>query len=65
MGCFAGVGVALASAYDDIVAPEIGFIALVWVAIWFGVGIAYFALVGRNRLILSPEEEFAMSHQAT
>lgn len=35
VGCFAGVGVALASAYDDIVAPEIGFIALVWVAIWF------------------------------
>lgn len=33
---------------------------VVWVAIWFGVGIAYFALVGRNRLILSPEEEFAL-----
>ncbi|MFY8041592.1 MAG: amino acid permease, partial [Rhodoferax sp.] len=33
---------------------------VVWVAVWFGVCIAYFALVGRNRLILSPEEEFAM-----
>ncbi|WP_421934386.1 amino acid permease [Phenylobacterium sp.] len=31
------------------------------VAIWFAVGIAYFALVGRHRLVLSPEEEFAMS----
>ena len=33
-----------------------------WVAIWFGIGILYFALVGRKRLILSPEEEFAMKH---
>jgi ethanolamine permease len=34
---------------------------VLWVAVWFGVGIAYFALVGRHRLILSPEEEFALS----
>nr|WP_297459061.1 amino acid permease [uncultured Halomonas sp.] len=34
------------------------------VAIWFAVGIIYFALIGRNRLILSPEEEFAMEHKA-
>jgi ethanolamine permease len=33
---------------------------VLWVAVWFGVGIAYFALVGRHRLILSPEEEFAL-----
>ena len=31
------------------------------VGIWCAVGIAYFAAVGRNRLVLSPEEEFAMS----
>lgn len=30
------------------------------VAVWFAVGIAYFALVGRHRLVLSPEEEFAL-----
>ena len=35
---------------------------VLWVAVWFAIGIAYFAAVGRNRLILSPEEEFAMSH---
>jgi ethanolamine permease len=35
---------------------------VMWVAIWFSVGIAYFALVGRKRLILSPEEEFALDH---
>lgn len=32
---------------------------VLWVALWFAIGIAYFALVGRKRLILSPEEEFA------
>jgi ethanolamine permease len=32
---------------------------VVGVAAWFVVSIAYFALVGRHRLVLSPEEEFA------
>lgn len=32
---------------------------VMWVALWFAVGILYFALVGRKHLILSPEEEFA------
>jgi ethanolamine permease len=31
------------------------------VAIWFIVGLGYFAIVGRHRLVLSPEEEFAMT----
>jgi len=35
---------------------------VMWAAVWFGIGIAYFAPVGRNRLILSPEEEFARDH---
>jgi ethanolamine permease len=30
------------------------------VAVWFAVGIAYFALVGRHKLVLSPEEAFAL-----
>jgi ethanolamine permease len=34
---------------------------VLWVAAWFAVGIVYFALVGRHKLILSPEEEFAMA----
>jgi len=33
---------------------------VMWVAVWFALGITYFALFGRKRLILSPEEEFAM-----
>lgn len=37
--------------------------AVMWVAIWFVIGILYFALHGRRRLILSPEEEFAMEHK--
>ena len=35
----------------------------VWVIVWFAVGILYFALIGRNKLILSPEEEFALEHK--
>lgn len=34
---------------------------VLWVALWFAIGIAYFALWGRRRLILSPEEEFALA----
>ncbi len=36
---------------------------VVWVIVWLAVGVAYFALVGRHRLILSPEEEFALAHK--
>jgi ethanolamine permease len=35
-----------------------------WVGVWFIVAIIYFAAVGRHKLILSPEEEFAMEHRA-
>jgi len=31
------------------------------VAAWYLIGVIYFALVGRHKLVLSPEEEFAMS----
>ncbi len=33
------------------------------VAVWFAVLAAYFALYGRHKLILSPEEQFAMERQ--
>jgi ethanolamine permease len=35
--------------------------AVYYVAGFYVLGILYFALVGRNQLILSPEEEFALS----
>jgi ethanolamine permease len=34
---------------------------VVGTAIWFILGILYFAIAGRHRLVLSPEEEFALS----
>ncbi|MBK1868035.1 amino acid permease [Aestuariivirga sp. YIM B02566] len=37
---------------------------VLWVGVWFVLAIIYFALVGRHKLILSPEEEFAMEHRA-
>ena len=40
------------------------FKGVIWVIVWFAVGIVYFAAIGRHKLILSPEEEFAMEHQA-
>ncbi len=38
---------------------------IVGAAIWFLLGILYFALHTRHRLILAPEEEFAMRHHKT
>jgi ethanolamine permease len=34
---------------------------VIGVAVWFLAGLLYFALVGRHRLVLSPEEEFALT----
>jgi ethanolamine permease len=39
------------------------FKGVIWVGVWFVLAIIYFALVGRHKLILSPEEEFAMEHR--
>jgi ethanolamine permease len=36
---------------------------VIWVILWFAIGIVYFALIGRHKLILSPEEEFALEHK--
>ncbi len=33
------------------------------VALWFGLGIIYFAVHGRYHLVLSPEEQFAIDHK--
>jgi ethanolamine permease len=35
------------------------------VAGWYALGLVYFALVGRHHLILSPEEEFAVSRESS
>jgi ethanolamine permease len=31
--------------------------------IWYVLGVLYFAIAGRHKLVLSPEEEFAMQHR--
>ncbi|HUL08678.1 MAG TPA: ethanolamine permease [Candidatus Acidoferrum sp.] len=31
--------------------------------VWYVLGVLYFAFIGRHKLVLSPEEEFAMSHR--
>jgi ethanolamine permease len=36
---------------------------VIGVAIWYALAILYFAVYGRNTLVLSPEEEFAVRHR--
>jgi len=36
---------------------------VIGVAIWYTLAILYFAAYGRNTLVLSPEEEFAVQHR--
>jgi ethanolamine permease len=61
-GAVATIVIGLVTVYFQLSDPvyRAGVIA---VAAWFIIGIVYFALVGRHRLVLSPEEEFAVSHR--
>ena len=34
---------------------------VLWVLVWFAIMTAYFAIIGRHKLVLSPEEKFAQS----
>lgn len=56
------VAIAVVTLYFQLT-DEVYRAGVLWVALWFAVGTAYFALFGRKRLILSPEEEFAMKEQ--
>ena len=60
-GAVVTIVIGLVTVYYQLSDPvyRIGVIA---VACWFVVGILYFALFARHRMILSPEEEFAMEH---
>jgi ethanolamine permease len=60
-GASVTVIIALVTLYYQFQDPNF-FKGVIWVVVWLVVGVIYFALVGRNRLILSPEEEFAMEH---
>jgi ethanolamine permease len=61
-GALATLAIALVTLYFQLTDPVYRG-GVFWVAVWFAVGVAYFALVGRHRLILSPEEEFALSQR--
>jgi ethanolamine permease len=53
--------IAVVTLYYQMLDPNF-FKGVIWVVVWCAVGIVYFALFGRNKLILSPEEEFALEH---
>jgi ethanolamine permease len=60
-GAVVTILIAVVTLYYQMLDPNF-FKGVIWVIVWCAVGIVYFALVGRNKLILSPEEEFAMEH---
>ncbi len=59
-GALVTVVVALVTLYYQLQDPvyRVGVYAT---AVWYALGLLYFAVIGRHRLVLSPEEEFAMS----
>ena len=59
LGAWVTIAIALLTIYYQFSDPTYR-VGVIGVAIWFAVGITYFAAVGRHRLILSPEEEFAL-----
>ena len=62
LGAIVTIVIALATLFYQIQDPNFTK-GVIWVVVWFGVAIIYFAAVGRRKLILSPEEEFAMEQQ--
>ena len=54
--------IALVTLFYQVQDPNF-FKGVIWVVVWCVVGIIYFAVIGRNKLILSPEEEFALEHK--
>ena len=61
-GAAVTIAIALLTMLYQVQDPNFGK-GVLWVIVWFAAGILYFALVGRHRLILSPEEQFALSHR--
>ena len=59
-GAFVTIVIALVTLYYQLLDPVYR-VAVYYVAAFYVLGILYFAFYGRNQLILSPEEEFAMS----
>lgn len=62
-GAVVTIVIALVTLYYQVQDPNF-FYGVFWVGVWFVAAIIYFAAVGRHKLILSPEEEFAMENRA-
>jgi ethanolamine permease len=62
-GAWATIVIGLVTLVFQVQDPNF-FKGVIWVGVWFVLAIIYFAMVGRHKLILSPEEEFAMEHRA-
>jgi ethanolamine permease len=45
------------------VAPTSG--AVIGAAVWYALGLFYFAVIGRHQLVLAPEEAFALDAAQT
>jgi len=59
-GAVATVSIALATLYVQLKDPVYQK-GVFGVAAWYAIGIIYFAVIGRHKLVLSPEEAFAVS----
>jgi ethanolamine permease len=62
-GAAAAVVIAVATLYYQFLDPNYR-TGVLGVAAWYLAGIIYFAVVGRHKLVLSPEEEFALTRGA-
>ncbi len=62
-GAWTTIVIALVTIYYQLSDPTYR-MGLLGVALWFAIAILYFALIGRHKLVLSPEEEFAMQHRS-
>lgn len=61
-GAMVTIAISLVTLYFQIQDPNFSK-GVVWVLVWFGVALVYFGLIGRHRLVLSPEEAFALEQQ--
>ena len=62
VGALLTIVIALVTMYYQLTDP-IYRTSVMWVAVWIASGVFYFAVFGRNKLILSPEEEFAVQQR--
>lgn len=62
-GALTTIVIALCTLYQQLSDPA--YVRGVYAALaWYVAGVLYFALIGRHRLVLSPEEEFALARES-